>query len=257
MLGFDYQGRLTHLSKKLTRAGLDEFLEEQFAAISPGSLVLSVGAGGPICDRLSRHAKANGFNVIYIDVDSKRGPDIVADINHPNFAADQFDAVVVCEVLEHVESPDVAVRHLTDALKPAGHMIVTTPFLMSLHNRPRDFYRFTEYGLRYLFRDFTTVTVSGRNSWASAIAALPARLVKEKSARAKLIAPFCLLFSFTVRPLAACLDRLVPVDSMPTGYNCVAQRKTPTDMTGVEDLAKDPCCGWIFNKIHYVGRDFC
>ena len=36
-------------------------------------------------------------------------------------------------------------------LRPGGTVIVSVPHLSRLHEEPYDFYRFTRYGLRYLF----------------------------------------------------------------------------------------------------------
>ena len=38
-------------------------------------------------------------------------------------------------------------------LKPGGYVILTTPLFWHLHEEPRDFYRYTKYGLRYLFTE--------------------------------------------------------------------------------------------------------
>lgn len=37
------------------------------------------------------------------------------------------DVVVCCEVLEHLDRPEEALRRIADALRPGGHAIVTTP----------------------------------------------------------------------------------------------------------------------------------
>jgi hypothetical protein len=37
-------------------------------------------------------------------------------------------------------------------LKPRGVIILTVPFFWHVHEEPKDFYRYSEYGLRYLFQ---------------------------------------------------------------------------------------------------------
>ena len=37
------------------------------------------------------------------------------------------DVVVCCEVLEHLDHPEIALAHIADALVPGGHAILTTP----------------------------------------------------------------------------------------------------------------------------------
>lgn len=61
-----------------------------------------------------------------------------------------FDTVLLSEVLEHLERPADALAECHRLLRPGGKLILTTPFIWTLHEEPRDFYRFSPYGLRYL-----------------------------------------------------------------------------------------------------------
>lgn len=62
-----------------------------------------------------------------------------------------FDSVICTAVLEHLEEPEQALREGYRVLKPGGVAIYTVPFIWHLHEEPRDFYRFSKYGLTYLF----------------------------------------------------------------------------------------------------------
>jgi len=62
-----------------------------------------------------------------------------------------FDSAICTAVLDHLEEPERALRECHRVLKPAGAAIYTIPFIWHLHEEPRDFYRFSKYGLRYLF----------------------------------------------------------------------------------------------------------
>lgn len=62
-----------------------------------------------------------------------------------------FDGVVCTAVLEHLEDPRAALAESHRILKPGGHAIYTVPLFWYLHEEPRDFYRYTTHGLRYLF----------------------------------------------------------------------------------------------------------
>lgn len=63
-----------------------------------------------------------------------------------------FDSALCTAVLEHLEEPEQALRECYRILKPGGVAIYSVPFIWHLHEEPRDFYRFSKYGLDYLFR---------------------------------------------------------------------------------------------------------
>lgn len=62
-----------------------------------------------------------------------------------------FDSALCTAVLEHLEEPEQAIRECHRVLKDGGVAIYSVPFIWHLHEEPRDFFRFSKYGLRYLF----------------------------------------------------------------------------------------------------------
>lgn len=63
------------------------------------------------------------------------------------------DTVLCTDVLEHLEEPKKAVKEAFRILKSKGYGIYTVPLYWHLHEEPRDFYRYTKYGLEYLFKE--------------------------------------------------------------------------------------------------------
>jgi SAM-dependent methyltransferase len=67
---------------------------------------------------------------------------------------DTFDVVICEQVLEHVVDPFGAAENLRALCVPGGHAVVTTPFLIRVHELPmfgmRDYWRFTPRGMRLL-----------------------------------------------------------------------------------------------------------
>ncbi|GMU26279.1 MAG: hypothetical protein AMXMBFR16_11840 [Candidatus Uhrbacteria bacterium] len=61
------------------------------------------------------------------------------------------DTVLCTVVMEHLERPQDALIEMHRILKPGGHIILTAPLFWHLHEEPRDFYRYTKYGLAHLF----------------------------------------------------------------------------------------------------------
>lgn len=64
---------------------------------------------------------------------------------------EEFDSAICTAVLEHLEEPELAIKECHRVLKRGGVAIYSVPFIWHLHEEPRDFYRFSKYGLKYLF----------------------------------------------------------------------------------------------------------
>jgi ubiquinone/menaquinone biosynthesis C-methylase UbiE len=60
------------------------------------------------------------------------------------------DTVLCTEVIEHLPRPAECFAEFVRVLRPGGHLILTTPLFWHLHEEPRDYYRYTSHGLRYL-----------------------------------------------------------------------------------------------------------
>ena len=75
--------------------------------------------------------------------------------------ADRFETVLCTDVLEHLEEPGAALAEAFRVLKPGGYAIYTVPLFWHLHEEPRDFYRYTRHGLKYLFEkaDFGVIEI--------------------------------------------------------------------------------------------------
>jgi SAM-dependent methyltransferase len=77
-------------------------------------------------------------------------PPVVADVTRIPFADRAFDSALCTEVLEHLPEPGRCLAEIRRVVKPGGAVFFTVPMTMYTHSEPYDFYRYTEYGLRYL-----------------------------------------------------------------------------------------------------------
>jgi hypothetical protein len=62
---------------------------------------------------------------------------------------EQYDLVIAEQVWEHLVFPLQASRNVYTMLRDNGHFLITTPFLLRLHECPYDCWRWTEAGLRH------------------------------------------------------------------------------------------------------------
>jgi SAM-dependent methyltransferase len=76
--------------------------------------------------------------------------DVVSDSTALPVATDSVDTVLSNQVLEHLREPGIAVDEMARILKPGGVAIITAPHIWGVHEEPHDYYRFTQFGLRYL-----------------------------------------------------------------------------------------------------------
>lgn len=77
--------------------------------------------------------------------------DVVANAYETTIGAGQVDTVILINVLEHLEDPFAAAKEIDRILRSGGHAIVVAPMFWHVHEAPRDFYRFTPFGFRYVF----------------------------------------------------------------------------------------------------------
>jgi SAM-dependent methyltransferase len=94
------------------------------------------------------------------------GFDICAPVAEPG----RFDVVLCEQVLEHVPDPWAAAANLRELCAPGGHVVVSTPFLIRIHELPafdmRDYWRFTPRGLRTLL-EAVGLEVTEVSSWGN------------------------------------------------------------------------------------------
>ena len=85
------------------------------------------------------------------------------------FGDHQFDLLVTTKVImEHISEPSKALSEFHRVLKPGGEAFVIAPLVRRQHQAPYDYFRYTEYGLQYLFKKagFQDIQLTHTNGWA-------------------------------------------------------------------------------------------
>lgn len=65
----------------------------------------------------------------------------------------QFDLIIAEQVFEHILWPYRAGRNVYDMLQSNGYFLITTPFLIKVHDFPQDCSRWTETGMKYFLAE--------------------------------------------------------------------------------------------------------
>lgn len=95
----------------------------------------------------------------YLNLDWVTKPNVFADVTKTPLNSEGVDCILCTEVLEHIKDPQACVDEIHRLLRNGGLVFASTPFFYPIHADPYDFQRFTEDGLRHLFRDFKSVEV--------------------------------------------------------------------------------------------------
>jgi len=78
--------------------------------------------------------------------------DIVSNLNDKIELADEVaDTIISLSVMEHLCEPLKFLKESFRILKKGGYMILQVPWQWWVHETPYDYFRYTPYGLKYLF----------------------------------------------------------------------------------------------------------
>ena len=202
-----------------------EFLNGASAKYSAGSLV-DIGCGSkpykPIFEPyVTRH--------IGIDVSTSSSDvhmvDIVAEAYKTGLKTASCSTILCTEVLEHLEEPLEAIREMYRILKDQGTVILTVPFFWPIHEAPRDFFRYSEHGLRYLFERerFEIVELTPLTGYIATFAQLSIYFLK-RFERGHILRNLGRIFNWVAQTVALKLNRYDKSWDFTTLYGLVARK---------------------------------
>lgn len=134
-----------------SRIYLSKFVENAASELKAGAIILDAGAGD---GRYSIYFQ----NVHYESADicklERPYHDItyVCDLSNIPVENERFDAIICTQVLEHVNEPSDVLNELNRVLKSGGKLYLTAPLFYPEHEVPYDFYRYTQFGFKYLLQ---------------------------------------------------------------------------------------------------------
>lgn len=101
---------------------------------------------------------------------SENKVDVICSTTSVPLGNEKFDTVFSTQVMEHVEEPQQMLHEAYRLLRNNGKIILTVPMVWEHHEVPYDFYRYTKYGLEYMFRKagFVNIDVKANGGkWAT------------------------------------------------------------------------------------------
>jgi len=127
---------------------------EEYLALNfnkPGMRILEVGSRnvtGANLRGLFKDAQYTGF-----DIYPGENVDIVGDAHKLStyFEPDRFDLIFSSAVFEHLAMPWIVAEEIQKLLKIGGQVFIETHFSFSSHERPWNFFQFSDMGLKALF----------------------------------------------------------------------------------------------------------
>jgi SAM-dependent methyltransferase len=133
-----------------SRTYLHRFLARAGATVQPGQLVLDAGSGRAPYRDLFAHARYETADFVAVKGKKYVEQDYVCDLAAIPVEDARFDHVLLTQVLEHIPEPATVLGELHRVLKPGGTLWLTAPLFYAEHEKPYDYFRYTQFGLRHL-----------------------------------------------------------------------------------------------------------
>lgn len=130
---------------------LKKFVKRISSQTIPGKKILDVGAGEQQYKSLFKHLDYTSQDLGIGDESWDFSKiDIVSEIYDIPVPDNSFDYILCTQVLEHLKYPHKAFSEFSRILKPGGLLFVTCPFVWPEHQKPYDYFRYTQFSLKFL-----------------------------------------------------------------------------------------------------------
>ncbi|MDP6527893.1 MAG: methyltransferase domain-containing protein [Candidatus Pacebacteria bacterium] len=122
-----------------------------------------------------------------------------------------FDVVLTTKVImEHVSEPREVVKELHRVLKPGGEIFIVAPLVRRQHQIPHDYFRFTEFGIRYLLEKegFSIIDIAASNGFMATAVSYAYFFERGLNIPKPIEKIFDFIHKWVVEPIGYGLDRL-------------------------------------------------
>lgn len=141
-------------------------LENAISKYATGK-VLDIGCGNkPYESLFTNITKYEGCDIVQ---SSDKKVDIVCPATEIAAENEQYETVFSSQVLEHVQDHLKMLQEANRVLKKGGTIILSAPMCWEHHEVPYDYFRFTKYGMQYIFEKagFSVIEIkSNGGKWA-------------------------------------------------------------------------------------------
>jgi SAM-dependent methyltransferase len=123
-----------------------QFIRKEAKKMMISSDVLDVGAGrAPYKQYFEEH------NYMTQDIKDYEGNiDVISNIYNIPLMDKSQDFIICTQVMEHLNNPDEAFKEFNRLLRIGGKVLLTVPLMTGEHEKPNDYYRYTQYALKEL-----------------------------------------------------------------------------------------------------------
>jgi SAM-dependent methyltransferase len=128
-----------------------QFIKSTFESLAPIKRMLDLGCGEKPFASIYQPVVESSVGIeVETTLHDQSHVDAFYDGKKIPFDDGEFDLVLSTEVMEHVPDPMNFLSEIHRVLSKDGVAIITVPFFVPLHEKPYDFYRFTEFALQDL-----------------------------------------------------------------------------------------------------------
>ena len=200
------------------RRMLDKRIHEVSTSTTGWTLDIGVGVG-----------RYKGLFKRYVGIDLRPtgAISVIADAHNLPFRDFAFETVLCTAMLEHVWNPSVVVMEIKRVLALEGTVLAWVPFVVPMHDLPRDYWRFTKEGSRRLFQNLKICQIRSSGGFFSTIEMISWSVITYLHRKVGILS-MTLLPIHMMFQLLSKLDRFDSLQYLSPGYLLICEREENT-----------------------------